>query len=133
MILDTYFIIDIENNNPDAVEKAEELERKNVRQRIPALVIFELWVSVGKGNTPEKNKRQIQRVLGSRPIEISTRSIAERAGKWEGEIQKEYGSGIGPADSIIASIAVEYNEPVVTNDQRDFNKIPDDRLKVEQY
>ncbi|PSP58229.1 hypothetical protein BRC72_06440 [Halobacteriales archaeon QH_7_66_36] len=69
-----------------------------------------------------------------------TAAIAKRAGKIEGEAQATdpNGSGIGAADAIAAATALETDEPVVTDDRRDFvNRIQDtlgySDLRVELY
>jgi predicted nucleic acid-binding protein len=122
MILDTNFLIALDANQPEAMEKAKELERMGVPRRVPRIVIFELWESVGKGTQTESNRRESEQVITGLPQAELTESIAKRAGEIEGQAQAAHpkGHGIGVADSIIAATALEYDEPVVTDDRTDF-------------
>jgi predicted nucleic acid-binding protein len=47
MILDTQLLIGLSNNDPDAVQKANELE--SLPTRIPTVVVFELLYVVRTG------------------------------------------------------------------------------------
>lgn len=83
---------------------------------------FELWVAVGKGTRTEHNRRKFGRLLDGLPQVELTAPIAKRAGEIEGETQASdpNGIGVGSADAIIAATAIELEEPVVTDDTRDF-------------
>lgn len=132
MILDTSFLIDIEANEQAALDKAAAIEASDAPQRVPALVVYEMFLSVGKGTRTEENRRTVERVLGSLPCEPATESITRRAGIIDGErMAEDESGGIGPADAIIAATALEYDEAVVTGDPTDFERVPD--VAVERY
>jgi len=133
VILDSTFLIDIEAEYGPALDKARELENGGLPLRIPMVVVYELFISVGKGANPEENRRAVERVLEGFPLVPATESIAKRAGRFEGEIQRRHGKGIGTADAIIASTAIEFDEPVMTENVRDYEKIPSDDLRIETY
>jgi predicted nucleic acid-binding protein len=66
--------------------------------------------------------------------------IAKRAGEIEGQAQASdpNDSGVGAADAIIAATALVLDEPVMTDDRRDFaNRMQNDLslndLRVEVY
>lgn len=122
MILDTNFLIGIDNNHPGAIEKARELEAQGVPRRIPDIVVCELWISIGKGTHTESNRRDLAQVINGLPKAKLTTEISKRAGVIEGTLQAldENGSGVGIADAIIAATALEMEEPVVTDNERDF-------------
>jgi len=122
MILDTNFLIDLDNDRPEAIETARRIEREGLPRRIPRIVMFELWVAVGKGTQTERNRRKFERLLDGLPQVELTAPIAKRAGEIEGETQAADPNeiGVGAADAIIAATAVELEEPVVTDDKRDF-------------
>lgn len=122
MILDTNFLIDLDNDRPEAIEKAREIERAGLPRRIPRIVIFELWVAVGKGSRTEHNRQKFERLLDGLPQAELTTPIARRAGELEGETQAadQNDVGVGSADAIIAATAIELAEPVVTDDRTDF-------------
>lgn len=130
MILDTSFLIDVQNGVEAATEKAAEIESDGRPRRVPHTVLYELYIGVGKGIQTDENKEQVENVLSSLPLEPTTPSIARRAGKIEGELQKN-GEAIGAVDAIVAATALDYDEPVVTADIRDFERVSD--LRIETY
>ncbi|WP_053947159.1 PIN domain-containing protein [Halolamina sediminis] len=139
MILDTNFLIDIDANRPEAIEKAREIEDAGVPRRVPHVVVFELWTAVGKGNETEANRRKFERVLDGLPRAETTDSIVKRAGEIEGRVQAAdpNDSGVGVADAVIAATAVHLGEPVVTDDGDFRRRIKEqanvDTLEIEEY
>jgi predicted nucleic acid-binding protein len=97
---------------------------------VPHPVLYELYIGAGKGIQTDKNRERIERVLSSLPLEPTTPSIARRAGKVEGELQAS-GEAIGAVDALVAATALDYDEPVVTADTEDFQRVS--KLKVETY
>ena len=85
-------------------------------------MISELWIAVGKGSRTEHNREKFERLLSGLPQVDLTAPIAKRAGEIEGQVQSldENGAGIGLADAVIAATALEFDEPVVTDDETDF-------------
>lgn len=133
MILDSSFLIDIEGEREPALTKAQEIEAAGTPRRVPMVVVFELYISVGKGTQTDENRQSIDHVLQALPIVAPTEPIAKRAGIIEGELQAEDrgDEGIGAADAIIAATALEYDEPLVTDDPTDFDRVTD--LRIETY
>lgn len=133
MILDSSFLIDIEWEHEGALAKAREIEAAELPRRVPLVVVSELYISVGKGTRTEENQRAVDRVIRALPIVELSVSIAKRAGIVEGELQAEDESdeGIGLVDALIALIALEYDEPIVTGDPDDFRRV--DGVRVETY
>jgi predicted nucleic acid-binding protein len=82
------------------------------------IVITELWVAIGKGTETEHNREKFERLLGGLPQVDLTEPIAKRAGEIEGDAQSadQNGVGVGMADAILAATALEFDEPVVTDD-----------------
>jgi predicted nucleic acid-binding protein len=133
MILDSSFLIDLERSHEPAVTKAREIEADELPRRVPLIVIYEMFISVGKGTRTEENRKRVERVLGSLPIVSANEAIVRRAGRFEGEVQRTGLTGVGPADAIIAATAIEYDEPVLTDDATDFERIPSAELRIEAY
>ncbi len=139
MILDTDFLIDIDANRPEAIEKAREIEEEGLPRRVPHVVVFELWTAVGKGSETEPNRRKFERVLDGLPRAETTDAIVKRAGEIEGRVQAAdpNDSGIGVADAVIAATAVDVGEPVVTDDGDFRRRIKEqagvDGLEIEEY
>jgi len=140
MILDTNFIIDLDSRKQAARQKAREIERQNRPRRVPHPVIAELWVSVGFGGSTVQNKRRLRQTLRGLPRVGLTEQIAKRGGRIQGEAMANdpNGSGVGLEDAYIAATALEYDEPVVTDNTTDFvNRIQQNLgysgLDVETY
>jgi len=122
MILDTSFIIDLDSRIPAARQKAAEIERQDRPRRVPQIAVAELWVSVGFGGETVQNRTQLQQTLQGLPRADLTERIAKRGGRIQGEAMANdaNGSGVGLEDALIAATALEYDEPVVTDNTRDF-------------
>lgn len=122
MILDTNFLIALDTGMPSAVRTAREIERQGRPRRVPEIVVYELWVAVGKGTETAQNRQKYERLLDGLPTVGFTSAVMKRAGELEGEAQAAdpNASGVGAADAIVAATALELDEPVVTDDERDF-------------
>lgn len=130
MILDTSFLIDLQNSVDAAATKARAIERTSQPRRVPHVVLYQLYIGVGKGAQSEANRERIDRVLSSLPLEPTTAAIARRAGELEGELQRG-DEGVGSVDAIVGATALEYDEPVVTADVDHFERMPG--VEVEPY
>lgn len=117
MILDTEFIIALANGDPDAKALATELESSAVPLRVPTVVLRELYVGVGAGDSAFENARKYDSLVANKPVVELTENIAKQAGALQG---RHYASDskprLGPGDAVIAATALQYNEPVVTSD-----------------
>jgi tRNA(fMet)-specific endonuclease VapC len=131
MILDTEFLIELKADNPDAIEYATELEDTNVPTRIPSVVLEELYVGVGAGDSGHHNSREYERLVGDKPVVPLDENIARRAGILEGEhISSDSKPQLGSNDAVVAATGLTYSEAVVTDDD-DFQAV--DGLLVEKY
>jgi len=126
VILDTNFLGALKDQDPGALEKAAELEESGVPLRVPTSVWFELFVPIGHTTSEEyeiTDQRAYRRLLASKPTVDLTESIATRAGVLEGTHRRSDSKPtLGPADAIVASTALEANEPVVSDDS-DFDTV----------
>lgn len=123
MILDTSFFIDLIDGDDGAVERARMLETDGVVQRVPAQVVYELYVGVGYTETPDEEVRRLEGVLAPRPVAKTTEAIAARAGRLDGQLRRD-GVRIAVSDLIIGATGLAYNEPIVTRDAQDFERLP---------
>ncbi|GAB6877880.1 hypothetical protein JCM17823_01540 [Halorubrum gandharaense] len=118
------------NADEDAITVATELESTDEPQRVPAQVVYELYVGVGYTERTHEEVGQIQSVLNSRPIVPLTDEIARHAGRIDGQLRRE-GDRVGQGDLKIAATALRYDEPVVTGNPEDFSRISE--LIVRDY
>jgi tRNA(fMet)-specific endonuclease VapC len=131
MILDTEFLIALKTDDPDAVAFAGELESAGVPTRIPSVVVEELYVGVGAGESAHHDSREFERLVGNKPIVELDENIARRAGVLEGEhLSSDSKPTLGSSDAVVAATALTFGEPVVTRDD-DFESV--DGLRVESY
>lgn len=130
MLLDTSFLIDLMNGDPDAVERARELEADLVQQRLSAMTLFELYYGVGRVTDSETEREQIEQVLASKPVHSADTAVMRKAGRLAGELAAD-GDPVSDGDVIIGAAALVVDEPVLTRNVTDFERL--DGVEVETY
>lgn len=129
MILDTSFLIALDEEDEDAIALAREQEDTGIPQRLPATTLSELYVSVGAGDRPNRNVRKYEELIGNLPVVDVDANIARRAGTIFGvHLEHDEKPDVGFRDATIAATGLVYNEPVVTSDTDDFGSV--DGLRV---
>ena len=129
MLLDTAFLIDLMNGDEGAVQKARELEQDLVQQRISSMTLFELCYGISRAADSDAERETVERVLASKPIHPADTAVMRKAGGLSGELQND-GTPVGDADAIIAATADVVEEPVLTRNVDDFERLGVD---VETY
>ena len=130
MILDTSFLLDLIDDDPAATTLAEEFESTGVPQRVPAQVVYELYVGAGYTDTPKGEILVLDSVLAARPLVETTGEIAKKAGRIDGELRRE-GERIPPNGLVVGATGLVHDESVVTRNTDDFERVPG--LKVTTY
>lgn len=129
MLLDTSFLIDLMHGDQDAVEKARELETELVQQRISSMTLFELYYGVARASESDAERERIEGVLASKPVHPADTVVMRKAGRMAGELQND-GTPVGDGDVIIGATAAVVDEPVLTRNVADFERLDVD---VESY
>ncbi|QHS18335.1 type II toxin-antitoxin system VapC family toxin [haloarchaeon 3A1-DGR] len=129
MLLDTSFLIDLMNGDEDAIKKAEKLENDLVQQRLSSMTLFELYYGIARASNTETEREKMEQVLASKPIHPADTAVMRKAGRLSGELQNN-GSPVGDGDVIIGSTADVVEEPVLTRNVEDFERLGVD---VETY
>jgi predicted nucleic acid-binding protein len=129
VILDTEFLISLREDENAAVSKAAEID--GLPTRVPTIVVWELFTSVGMGDDPIHNQREYEELLNTQPVVDLDDNTARRAGilhgrHWASDTLKQLDGG----DSVVAATALAMDEPVVSNDS-DFQDV--EGLCVETY
>jgi len=93
-------------------------------------VVYELNVGGGYGDRPDAAVEALDRVLRGRPIVDTRASIARRAGRIDGQLRRD-GARLSTSDLIIGAIGLAFDEPVLTRNVDDFERIPG--VAVETY
>ena len=129
MLLDTSFLIDLMDGDPAAVEKAEEIERNLIQQRLSSMTLFELYYGVSRSDRSEQERRQVESVLASKPVHPADTAVMRKAGALSGRLANE-GSPVDDGDVVIAATADIVGEPVLTRNVADFDRLGVD---IESY
>jgi len=129
VLLDTSFLIDLMNGDEAAVAKAQELEADLVQQRISSMTLFELYYGIARATDSESERETVENVLESKPVQPADTAAMRKAGRLAGELQND-GAPVGDGDVIIGATADVVEEPVLTRNVDDFERLGVD---VETY
>jgi tRNA(fMet)-specific endonuclease VapC len=128
-LLDTNICIYIIKKKP--IEALRKLKRKSTKDIfISSITVAELEHGVAKSNFPEKNKLSLMEFLSIFQILYYTDIDASMYGKIRAVLESK-GQIIGTMDMLIASQALSHNLILVTNNEREFERI--DSLKIENW
>lgn len=116
--LDTSFLVAIERRSPAALKVLREIEASAAPSRVPAAV----WTEYLSGMTPAKRARAVRTLEGSVTFEPFDRTLADEAARLQHELRRA-GATLGWHDLQIATTALHYGEPVVSNDEA-FDGVP---------
>jgi len=97
---------------------------------IPAIVVFELEVGIGKSTYPRKRMAQLHEITSMVNVISFGRTETKSAAAIRVKLEKK-GIPIGPYDILIAASAMANNLTLVTNNKKEFERI--DGLKVEDW
>jgi tRNA(fMet)-specific endonuclease VapC len=128
-LIDTNICIYIMNKRPPEVLRRFK-EKKVGQVCISSITVSELQYGVTKSKLQKQNSRRLDEFLT--PFEILP--YDEHASKFYGEIRSQLesqGSIIGPLDLLIAAHALSQNLVLITNNEKEFKRIPS--LKVENW
>jgi len=128
-LLDTNICIYIIKKKPEQVfDKFLTLSIGSVG--ISSITLAELHYGIAKSLNPEKNKEALEKFLT--PIEILDfeANATEEYGKIRAELERK-GTPIGPLDMLIAAHAKSLDLTLVTNNEKEFNRIVG--LKIENW
>lgn len=131
MILDTSFVEDVAREDADAFERATDLAAAGIPERLSVLTVYELYWGIGYVETPQAEKDSVDAVLETKEVYDVTPEIARKAGRIAGTLSSRGEPLNDPGDEIIGATGVVYDEPVLTKNVDDFERIPG--LEVETY
>jgi len=117
-------------NDANALREAKELIGANAPVLVGAPSIFELYVGVGLSVRSSEEREKVIDVLRSLAQLPLDPQSAVRAGAIYAQRVRE-GKTIDPEDAMLAGIAVENHQPLLTRNRKHFSGIPE--LKVEGY
>jgi len=127
-MLDTNICIYTIKNRPSHVRDAFILHQEQLC--VSTVTVMELIFGAEKSAAPEKNLAVIEGFLARLAILDYDSPAAEHTGQLRAELQRQ-GQPIGPYDQMIAGHARSLGLIVVTNNQREFNRVPG--LRIENW
>ena len=113
-----------------AKTKSEELVYDSVPVMVGTPTIFELYVGVGLAVKSSEEREKVLDVLRSLTQLALDAPSARRAGEIYAQRRRD-GSPIEAEDAMIAGIAIENQQPLLTKNVKHFAGVPG--LKVETY
>jgi tRNA(fMet)-specific endonuclease VapC len=128
-LLDTNICIYLIKQKPTRVK--EKFSAYSVGEiGVSSITVGELWYGVAKSERRETNEQALEQFL--LPLVVSTfdEGAAEVYGEIRAALEKE-GRPIGAMDMLIAAHAVSMGVVLVTNNEREFSRVPE--LIVENW
>ncbi|PSQ20261.1 hypothetical protein BRD04_08815 [Halobacteriales archaeon QS_9_67_17] len=130
MILDTSFLIALDENDPRAEEVATEAEIDGRPIRVPTPVVHEIYTAVGAGTEPILNQRKYEALLANKPVVGLDQGDARRSGIIYGEhLVSDTKPELSRVDAMVVSIALGMSEPLVGRDS-DFSHVDIDGFEL---
>jgi tRNA(fMet)-specific endonuclease VapC len=128
-MLDTNICIYIIKQKPEAVVE-RFLHTEISKIGISSITLSELMYGVFKSSKPEQNQMALTQFLA--PLEILP--YTDNAAQYYGELRihlEKQGTPIGSLDMLIAAHALSTACTLITNNEREFNRIPN--LKIQNW
>jgi tRNA(fMet)-specific endonuclease VapC len=128
-LLDTNICIYIIKKKPaDAIERLRQSQISEVG--ISSITLSELEYGVAKSSKPEQNQIALAQFLA--PIEILSydHEAAQIYGKLRAFLERQ-GKPIGSLDMLIAAHALSLDCILVTNNEKEFDRVPN--LKIDNW
>jgi tRNA(fMet)-specific endonuclease VapC len=95
---------------------------------LPAVAIFELEYGLLRSTKPQTQQKGMDAVLAAyRVLPLDAKSAKSAA--WAKHTLELAGAPIGPADQLIAGIALAHDLALITRNTREFSRVPGLRLE----
>ena len=128
-MLDTNICIYVIKKKPhDVIERFNRTEISQIG--ISSITLSELFYGVSKSSKPEQNRIALMQFIA--PLEILP--YGDEASQYYGELRaylEKQGTPVGSLDILIAAHALSISCTLVTNNEKEFIRIPD--LKIENW
>jgi tRNA(fMet)-specific endonuclease VapC len=116
MLLDASFLIDLMEGQPEAVALAAALDAEGDRLRVPAPVLFELWVGAARAGGRTSDRQQLELLETSYDVVEFDGADARSAGTLQATLRRA-GRALGTVDAQLAGMALAQSEALVTGDE----------------
>ena len=105
MIEDTSFIIDLLQDDPDALDYLESIEKANRPEKVASVTVLELYEAVPQLDVPTERQQRILDVLDTRHAVPADATVMRKAGKISGRLLAR-GEEIDREDCLIGATAL---------------------------
>ena len=128
-LIDTNICIYIMNNHPpEVIQKFRDTGVGNIC--LSSITVSELQYGVWKSQQIKKNIRRLDEFLTPFAILAYDENASICYGKIRSQLERE-GKVIGPLDMLIAAHALSRNLTLITNNEKEFNRVKS--LKVKNW
>lgn len=128
--LDTSFVIDLLRKNGKVDKFIEKFDSTGEQIYVPSPVIVELISGANLKQNKERETNEIKSFLATTFVLPLDEQSAIRAGEIEAELEKA-GEIIDTEDIMIAAIALQNEEKLITRNAKHFERI--EKLEIEGY
>jgi len=127
-VIDTNTLIYFFKGIGSVPEKFLSISPKDIA--IPSIVIYELEFGIAKSSSPKKRQGQLNDILSLVNILPFGDKEASLSASIRAKLEKK-GTPIGPYDILIAGTALVHQGILVTNNLKEFSRVP--KLKTENW
>ena len=125
-MLDTNIVIYTMKNKPDSVR--ERFKKHHGRMCISSITYMELVYGAERSSNPDRNLPSLEGFVARMDVLPLDDSAAAHAGQIRAELAR-LGMPIGPYDQLIAGHARSQGLVLVTNNEKEFARVPGLRTK----
>jgi tRNA(fMet)-specific endonuclease VapC len=118
----------IKKRPPQVLEKFEQIPPSDIA--ISVITLAELQYGVTKSNKPAHNQKIIEAFVSRLEVLPWTFEMTQHYGRIRTDLERQ-GTPIGAMDLLIAAHCLSLDATLVTNNTREFNRIP--QLKLENW
>jgi tRNA(fMet)-specific endonuclease VapC len=130
-LLDTNICVAVLNNRPPGVQtRLQRMIETGHKPSASVITAFELWYGAYKSQLVERNLERLTIFFSALAIIPFEEGDSLLAGQLRAQLEKE-GCVIGPFDLLIAAHALRHECTLVTNNFREFRRVPG--LRVEDW
>ncbi|MDO4233146.1 MAG: type II toxin-antitoxin system VapC family toxin [Lautropia sp.] len=127
-LLDTNILIAISKQNPRLLPRLEQIDRQAIL--LSSVVLAEIEYGIAKSARQAHNRKVFDAITSCFPIQVFDREAAHHFGLLRADLEKR-GCVIGPYDMMIAAHAVALGCTLVTDNTREFQRVPN--LRIENW
>jgi tRNA(fMet)-specific endonuclease VapC len=127
-VLDTNTLIYFFKGIGAASKRFLEVSPKEIA--IPTIVLYELEYGIAKSTSPRKKQAQLNELCSAIEVLSFDRNAAKLSASVRAYLEKK-GTPIGPYDTLIAGTALASQGILVTNNTKEFSRVP--KLKLENW